>query len=207
MIRLQRMTRLLAPMVLVTAAFAVPACHSSSGNNSPTATGPVASFTPDTPSPGAGQIVMLAGSTAGATIAVRVTITGVNGFFGSAFRVHYNTATLLFNDMTDATSVLRTGGISDSNLLFSENHTTTPGEIVITASRLDPTVAPGIDVTSTVDIVQLSFTARVAIAAGAAEGRVDFAGPEEIQTCDTAGTGNCSIFTPTAWSGGGVSTQ
>ena len=200
MIPHRTMTRFAAVVLLAAASFGIAACSSSS-----TSTGPVAAFTPDENPPPAPKIEMLSGSGSGTSINVRVTVTGVPQFFGAAFKIQYNTTALVFNGMDDSASFLRQGGVTGSNLLFVENHNATPGEIIITATRIDPTVAPPIDVTTTADLVVLNFVAAKSIAAGASEGHLDFIDPK--QACNgTVVPPECGAIT-VAWSGGGVSAQ
>jgi hypothetical protein len=199
MIPHRTMIRLAATVVLATASLTLPACG---GSDSTVSSGPVATFTPDAP---AGAVALLAGAASGASVSVRVAVTGVAGFFGAAFRIHYDTTALLFNGMDDSGSFLRQNGVANANVLFLVDSASTTGELVITATRVDPTVAPPINVTATSDLVVLNFSARKTILPAAAEGRLDFADPKQV--CD--GTvvpplcGNVAV----TWSGGGVSAQ
>jgi len=200
MIRNGTMIRLASAVLLATAPLALPAC----GDNNTTSSGPVAAFKPDTANPGAGTIAMLSGAVAGASIDVRVTVTGVTGFFGAAFRVEYDATALQFNGVTDSSSFLRVG-VTNDDVLFLEDHSSEPGVVKVTATRLDPTVAPPIDVTTTADLIDLNFTARKAIAVDATEGHIDFGDPKQV--CNgSVGTQGCNPVTVT-WSGGGVSAQ
>jgi len=195
-------TRSAASVVLTTAFVALAAASIGCGGGSSTTTtsGPVAVFTPD---PLPGTVALLAGSTSGASVDVRVTVTGVTSFFGAAFHISYDTTALQFNGMTTTASFLRGGGVADANLFFFEEHASTPGEIVITATRVDPTVAPPVDVTTTSDLLVLNFTARKTIAVAAAAGRLDFGDPKQV--CDgTVVASECNPIAVT-WSGGGVS--
>ncbi len=203
MIPHRTLTRLAATILFATVSFALAAASvGCGGDGSTTSSGPVALFTPDTP---AGAVALLAGSSSGASVSVRVTVTGVTGFFGAAFRIQYDTAALLFNGMTDSGSFLRQGGVANDNLFFLADSTSTPGEIVITATRVDPTVAPPVDVAATSDLVVLNFAARKSIAMAAAEGRLVFADPKQVCDGTVVGTG-CGDVVVT-WSGGGVSAQ
>ena len=200
-----------AATVLVTVAYVALAAASvgcGGGNDSTTtSTAPVALFTPDTAAPGAGTIALLAGSTSGASLNVRVTVTGVPVFFGAAFRIKYDPTALQFNGMTSSASFLLVGVTADN--VFFDALTSTPGEIVITATRLDPTVAPPIPVVATSDLVVLNFIARKAIAVAAPEGRLDFGDPTQNQVCDgtVAASGCGAVVVTLPWSGGGVSAQ
>src|SRR5258705_3274618 len=145
----QRTMISLAMTVLFGAALCVsPGCGGGSSNGT-TTTGPTSVFTPDVASPGPGSMALLPGTSAGASINVRVTATGVNGFFGAAFRIQYDPTALLFSGMTNSGSFLRDVVVPEGNLLFSGNHTSVSGAIIVTATRLDPTVAPPVDVTTT----------------------------------------------------------
>jgi hypothetical protein len=198
-------TRSAASVVLTTAFVALAAAAIGCGGGSSTTTtgsGPKAAFTPDTPAPLAATIALLPGSTSGASVNVRVTVTGVPVFFGAAFHITYDTTALLFNGMTDTASFLRGAPTTDDgHLFFFEDHASVPGEIIITATRLDPTVAAPVAVTTTSDLVVLNFTARRTIAVGAVEGRLEFGDPK--QACDGSVT-PCGAIAVT-WSGGGVS--
>lgn len=173
-----------------------------SNNSSTTTTTVVAVFTPDTTTPLDGSITMLSGTTSGASVNVRVTVTQVASFFGTAFRIAYDPAALLFNGMDDSSSFLR-AGVTESDVLFDVNSANTAGELVITATRLDPTVAPPVNVTVTSDLVILNFVARQPIAPNTAQGRLEFADPKEA--CD----GSVFPCGPVAvtWSGGNLSAQ
>jgi hypothetical protein len=203
MIPHRTMTRFAAALLLATAPVAFSACKGSNGST--TSSGPVAAFAPDAANPAPGSIAMLQGTVSGANIDVRVTVTGVPSFFGAAFRVSYDPTALQFNGLQTTSSLLRANGVTDTNLLFVENHTSTPGEIVITATRVNPTVAPPIDVTATSDLVVLNFTARLAIVAASVEGRLEIIDPRFAYdgSITNAGPGTINV----SWFGGGVSAQ
>lgn len=199
------MFRCTLAVVIATAFLTFPGCGSSNTTTSTTNSGPSASFTPDTPAPGAGTIALLAGAKTGANVDVHVTVTGVAGFFGAAFRIKYDTTALQFNGMTDTTSFLRGADGTVTSVNFLSDATAHPGQILISATRLDPTVAPPVDVTTTSVLVVLNFTAKKAIVAATADGRLDFGDPKQI--CDgTVVPPGCGAITVT-WSGGGVSAQ
>jgi len=210
MIAHRTMTHLAATVLFnaVFVAFAAAAVGCGGGNDSTTSSAPVAKFTPDTPAPAAGTIALLSGSSSGASINVRVTVTGVNDFFGAAFRIKYDVTALQFNAMSSTDSFLRGDppNPDDPNVYFAAD-ASHPGEIWISATRLDPT-AGTVDVVSTSDLVVLNFTARKAIAAGAAAGRVVFGAlNREVQTCDGTVVPTVCSALAAIWSGGGVSAQ
>jgi hypothetical protein len=164
----------------------------------------VAIFAPDTPTPVAGTVALLSGSGSGVSIDVRVTVTGVTGFFGAAFRIQYDTAALLFNSMTTSASFLREG-VTDGDVIFLEDHTSVPGDVVITATRKHSATVGPVDVGPTADLLVLNFSARKVILPATPEGRLDFGDPKQV--CDdTVVPPGCGVIAVT-WSGGGVSAQ
>jgi len=200
---LQRTLPRIAAIVLATAAAVGLGC--GGGNDNTTSSGPVGAFTPDTPSPGPATIALLPNTVSGATVTVRVTVTGVTSFFGAAFRIDYDNTALLFSGMSDTASFLRQGAVPNANLVFLADSTSHAGEVVITATRVDPLVAPPVAVGTTSDLVVLTFTARKAIAPGATDGRLEFSDPKQV--CDgTTTPSGCGAVTVT-WSGGGISAQ
>lgn len=200
-------TRSAATSLVAVAYVALSAVSVGCGGNNDTTSGSttvVSVFTPDGP-PTNGSVTMVQGTTSGAAVNVRITVTQIPSFFGAAFRVAYDGTALLFNGMDNSTSFLR-NGVSDANLLFTSDAANSPGEIVITATRLDPTVAPPVNVTTTSDLVILNFVARRAIIPGAEEGKLKFGDPK--QACDgSVAAPACGSITVTAWKGGGVSAQ
>lgn len=190
-----RAAALLAASILLVG---VPGCG---GKSNPTNTEPVARFTPDVAAPPAGSIAMLEGSHAGPHDQIRVTVTGVNGFFGAAFRVTYDPTALVYEGLDDSTSLLRQGGATVVILAQTGN----TGELVVTATRLDPTAAGPVDVTDTSDLVILKFGALQALSAASGLGRLDFGDPK--QACDgTLAPPGCGSI-PVTWSGGLVTTS
>jgi hypothetical protein len=200
--RIRRTSQRLAVAALVALAVtALPSCGGGSdGGNGGGSTS--ATFTPDTPSPGTNTIAMLAGSTSGAAVNVRITVTGVNDLFGAAFRVTYDPTALFFNGMDDGGSVLRQGGVTNAQVQFIANQTAVPGQVIVTATRLDPSTAGTVDVGPTADLVVLNFSARRAIAAGDVAGELDFVDPRDVQVCGTPTT--CASAAGLTWSGGAV---
>jgi len=201
------MSRFAATIFVTVAYFALTAasvgCGGGNDNTTTTTNTVVAVFTPDATTPADGSITLLPGSTSGASVNVRVTVTQVASFFGAAFRIRYDATALLFNGMDNSSSFLRTGVTDSSQLFFFADSQNAPGEIVITATRLFPAVP--VPVTATSDLVILNFVARRTIVAGAADGRLDFAAPKQV--CDgTVASPGCGPITVT-WSGGGVSAQ
>jgi Cohesin domain len=209
MISHRTFARIAASALFAVAASTLPACHHGSSGGSVTS-GPVAMFVGDTPAPGPATIALLPGTASGASVDVRVTVTGVPQFFGAAFRIDYDQTSLLFNGMANQASFLRSGGVTDANVTFIEDHASNPGVIIVTATRLDPTAVPSIDVTTTSDLAVLNFTARKAIVVASVDGRLDFAPTgRDVQACDTSVSPPTCASTPLTltWSGGGISAQ
>jgi hypothetical protein len=189
--------------VYVALSAAALGCGGNDSNSTTTTTTVVAAFTPDTPTPADGSITLLQGTTTGANINVRVTVTEVASFFGAGFTITYDPTALLFNGMDDSTSCLRDGVIDPNDLLFLSDATVTPGEIVITATRIHPEVP--LAAAPTADLVILNFTARRTITPGDTTGRLDFAAPKQV--CDgSVAPPDCGAIAVT-WSGGAVTAQ
>ena len=199
------LTRFIAAALVAGASLALPACKSH--NTTTSVSGSVASFTPDIAAPGANTVALLPGSASGPTVNVRVTVTGVPTFFGAAFRVKYDTLALRFNGMDDTGSFLRAGGIPTDHLVFLADSTSAPGQIIITATRVDPVAWPAVAVTATSDLVVLNFTAILSTVAATAEGRLDFGDPKQVcdGTVTPPGCGSVAVTSP--WPGGGVSAK
>jgi hypothetical protein len=202
------MTRSAATVLVTAAYFALTAASvgCGGGNDSTTSsTAPVATFTPDTATPAAGSITLLPGTTSGASVNVRVTVTEVSNFFGAGFRISYDPTALLFNGMDSSSSFLSADVTDPNQLFFFADSTNSPGEVVITATRLYPAVP--VPAAPTSDLVILNFVARLAIAPGAEVGRLDFGDPTQNQVCDgTVAAPGCGAIT-VSWSGGAVSAQ
>src|SRR5262245_64924062 len=180
-------------------------CGGSDNNSTTSSTAPVGIFTPDTPTPADGSITLLQGTTSGASVNVRVTVTQVANFFGAGFRITYDPAALLFNGMDSSSSFLRTGVTDPNQLYFSADSSNSPGQIVITATRVFPATA--VPAAPTADLVILNFVARLAISPGSTIGRLDFGDPANNQVCDGTVSGNgCGAITVT-WSGGAISAE
>lgn len=65
-----------------------------------------ATFTPDNAAPGANSISMQAGTAAGDTFQVVIRVTDIVDFFGSAFRITFDSASADFLSFDDSTSFL-----------------------------------------------------------------------------------------------------
>ena len=199
-----------AATALVTVAYvalsaASVGCGGGNDTTAPTTTTVVAVFTPEDPTPADGSITLLPGTSSGGSVNVRVTVTQMASFFGAAFRIKYDATALLFTGMDDSTSFLRDGVTDSSQLFFLSDAAISPGEIVITASRVFPAVPVPL-VSTTDDLVILNFVARRAIPVGAVDGLLEIVAPR--QACDgSVAAPGCGSITVTAWNGGSVSAQ
>ena len=117
-----------------------------------------ASFAPDAPSPGASTVSMQAGSASATDFNVDVSVTDTNDVYGAAFDVTYDTARISYQSFDSSGSFLRDGGLGNANLSFIVDATSTPGRLIVSATRLG--VQPGIDVAGTRDLIVLRFRAR-----------------------------------------------
>lgn len=193
--------RFAATLLTLAACVTLPACGDSSGT---TTSGPVARFNADTPNPGANTVALAGGGSSGAAVSINITVTGVTGFFGTAFRVNYDPNALLFTGWDYSSSFLLQG-VDAGDVFFHEDHLVNAGEIVVTATRLDPSATTTVDVTTTATLATLHFTARKPLGVGSTDGRVDFGDPKQVCNGTVAAPG-CGAITVT-WSGGGVSAQ
>ncbi len=182
-------------LVLVTVVTALYAVSVSCGGGGGGGGGPkplVPTFTPSNASPGADTVSMQAGTVSGETFNVDIRVTDTNAFFGAAFSVTFDPAVLRYNGMGDAASFLRDNGA----VPYFQASQSPAGTIVAVATRKNPD--PGVDVTGTRTLVQLSFTA-LKTSAGSP---MAFSGSLEV--CSDAidpQTNQCVPITVT-WSGG-----
>lgn len=122
-----------------------------------------ATFVPDTPSPGANTVSMQAGAASATDFNVRIAVTDTNDVYGAAFDVTYDAARISYQSYDASGSFLRDGGIPSGSLSFIVDAVSTPGRLIVSATRLN--VQPGVDVTGTRDLIVLRFRARTSFAA------------------------------------------
>src|SRR5262249_2724927 len=120
--------------------------------------------------------------------------------------VIYDPTTLRCNGMDHSTSFLTTG-VTANDVYFNADFTTQPGVAVVTATRLDPTKAPPVDVSGTQELLSLSFTARRAIAPPpGVTGALTFGDPTQV--CNgTVSPPGCGAVAITSWDGGTIVSQ
>lgn len=134
-----------------------------------------ARFTADDPTPPAASVSMQAGSSSATDFAVRIAVTDTNDVYGAAFDVTYPPALISYQSFDSAGSFLRDGGVGNTSLNFTVDAVSTPGRVIVVATRL--AALPGVNVTGTRDLLVLRFRARTAftpqaIAFDAAQPRV-----------------------------------
>lgn len=122
-----------------------------------------ATFVPDTPSPGANTVSMQAGSTSATDFNVDISVTDTNDVYGAAFDVTYDAARVSYQSYDASGSFLRDGGIPSGSLSFIVDAVSTPGRLIVSATRLN--VQPGVDVVGTRDLIVLRFRARTSFPA------------------------------------------
>jgi hypothetical protein len=137
---------------------------SCGGSAPPVSTGPVASFTPDEPSPANGSVTLQPGEVSGRLSQVKVSVRGVPDFFGVAFWISYDTTAVAFHTFDGASSFLRDGG---TDIAVQVDSITTPGKIKVGISRIQNAggTVEGVDVTDARDLIVLSFIGTKAVVA------------------------------------------
>ena len=182
--------------VLVVGAMLSVACGGG-GGNTVTPPGLSASWTPANANPGAMTISMGAGSASGTNFTFPVQVTGVDDFFGAAFRVNFDPATASFSGFSAAGSVIDDGG---AVVLISAT-LGNAGEVLVFATRQQGSggaYVPGVDINTTSTLITLNFRALSATSAN----NFTFSNREVqtcndgLQTCDPIPDGNLT------WSGG-----
>jgi hypothetical protein len=135
------------------------ACGGGGGND--TASGILtARFTADDPTPPAASVSMQAGSASATDFAVRIAVTDTNDVYGAAFDITYPPALISYQSFDSAGSFLRDGGVTNTSLNFTVDAVSTPGRVIVAATRLGP--LSGVNVAGTRDLLVLRFRARTA---------------------------------------------
>ena len=151
-----------------------------------------AGLTFEAPAPGNSSISMQPGTIAGDEFEVVISVTGVNDFFGSAFRVDYDAQSASFESYDAASSLLLGGGVQTN----FEVTTPSAGQLAVVATRLqdDTGTVPGVNVAGTQELISLTFRATQFTAAN----QFTFGAPREV--CDS----DQPVCTPinVSWDGG-----
>jgi hypothetical protein len=159
-----------------------------------------ATWTPDNAAPGAMTLSMGTGSSSGADFSFPVQVTGIDDFFGAAFRVSFDSSTAGFAGYSANGSVIDDGGAT----VLINAVLGAPGEVFINATRQQGAggvYVPGVDVGATATLITLNFRATVATQQ---PNNFTFTN-REVQTCND-GTEVCDPV-PDAnltWSGGSM---
>ena len=119
-----------------------------------------ANFTADNPTPAAATVSMQPGSTSATDFAVRIAVTDTNDVYGAAFDITYPPAVISYQSYDSAGSFLRDGGVGAPSLNFTVDAVSTPGRLIVVATRLGP--LSGVNVAGTRDLIILRFRARTA---------------------------------------------
>jgi hypothetical protein len=158
--------------------------------------GPAVSFTPDNPSPGVGTISMAAGATDGTEFEVRILVTGIDDFFGAAFRVTFDPSIVDYNGFSSGGSFIEGAGITTD--FRAELDSGNPGVILVNATRQGQVA--GVDAVDSQELLVLSFEAS-----GPGVGALSFdrAATRQVSVCPSP-TGACTDLADSSltWSGG-----
>jgi hypothetical protein len=171
-----------------------PSCGGGGGGGGTVPPGLAATFTAQTPSPGSNTVSLQPGTASGDIFRVRVVATGVNDFFGTAFRITFSTASAQYQGVDHAASFLRDGG---ADTTFTVDGTTQPGTLIVSATRLQNAAGtvPGVNVTGSRDLMVLTFRATQATSGNT----FAFADPREVRDSTQPAPGG---LINVAWPGG-----
>ncbi len=164
----------------------------------------VARFSPDEPAPGPNTVSMQPGTSPNDVFEVRIMVTGVDDFFGAAFRVAYPSASVRFLSADTGDSFLCDAPVdcSDPNQVqFIVNSASSPGEVLVAATRVQNQAGtvPGVDVSESRELLSLTFQATREIASPGQP--LSFAPRLEVRDSAQPAPGN---EIPVTWEGGTV---
>ena len=175
------------------------ACGGGGGNRLPPE-GLTASFAPANPAPGAMTISMGTALVSGAGFQIPIVVTGIDDFFGAAFRVNFDAASADYAGFSAANSFIDTGG---GVVVLINAAAGAPGQLLVNATRQQGgggVYVPGVTPPAAPDnvLIWLNFRARVETAAN----NFTFSN-QEVNSCDD-GTQTCPVVNPMTltWSGG-----
>jgi len=188
-----------ASIFLLAAVCTLPlACGGGGGNVLPPE-GLQVTFQLANPAPGAMTISMGPALIAGAGFQIPITVTEIDDFFGAAFRVNFDAASVDYVDFSATNSFIDTGG---AVVVLINAAPGVPGQVLVNATRQQGgggAYVPGVTPVAPDNVlIWLSFRARVATAAN----NFTFSN-QEVNSCDD-GTETCPIVDPATltWSGG-----
>jgi hypothetical protein len=131
--------RLALQLLLLLAWVALVGCPAGGGGDSRFPDGGMlpddlsVSFTADNPNPRAATISMADGTTDGNAFDVRVLVTGIDDFFGAAFRVTFDPAVVVYVGFSSRDSFIEDAGVTPD--FRAELDSGNPGVILINATR------------------------------------------------------------------------
>jgi hypothetical protein len=196
----RKLSNWLTAASLLLLAGVLPLACGGGGGDPVTPPGLNATWTPANVAPGVMTLNMGAGATSGASFSFPVQVTGIDDFFGAAFRVTFDPSNAAFSGYSAAGSVIDDGG---ATVLISAA-LGAPGEVLVNATRQQGAggaYVPGVDVDATATLITLNFRAT---AATQQPNNFTFSN-REVQTCND-GTETCDPV-PDAnltWSGGSM---
>ncbi len=191
---MRRRTRArIAPVAILALALAgIPATSCKSSSSTVTA-GLTANFTAD-PTPAGPSVTLQPGTSTNGYFQVRVSVANVNDFFGAAFRLVFDPTVIGFVSWDTSNSFLLGSGV-DTN--FRADALTIPGQLIVTATRLQPTngtVISGVSVSSSQDLAVITFRAIKSTTGST----IEFITPHEV---DSSAAPPTNVI-PVDWAGG-----
>jgi len=198
----QNKTSWLAALTVLMLVGVLPLACGGGGGDEIAPPGLNVTWTPANASPAAMTINMGAANTSAANFTVPVQVTGINDFFGAAFRVNFDSATAAFAGYSATGSVIDDGTAT----VLINAALGAPGEVLVNATRQQGAggaYVSGVDIAGTSTLITLSFRATQVT-----QSNVFTFSNREVQTCND-GTQTCSAV-PDAnltWSGGSMSAR
>jgi hypothetical protein len=175
------------------------ACGGGGGNILPPE-GLTVTFQLDAPNPGNNTISMGTALDSGAGFQIPVIVTGIDNFFGAAFRVEFDPATAEFVSFDATDSFIDTGG---GVVVLINAIEGTPGQVLVNATRQQGAggvYVPGVTPVAP-DNVLIWLNFRATAETGANPNVFSFSNTE-ANSCDD-GTETCPIIDPApTWAGG-----
>ena len=195
-------SRSVAPLLAAALLLTVTACGGGGGNvPDGGGNGLMANFTAANPTPGASSITMAPGAANEATFEVIVNVTDLADFFGTGFRVTFNSNEAQFQSFDDSGSWLQTlmlpGGVTVN--INAAVDPSDAGTVFVNATLQGQSA--GFDVTGTQELLSLTFLATSATAGNTFD--FDVAGTRVVTTCADA-FNSCTDLADGSltWSGG-----
>lgn len=199
MTSVQAALRAFAALVLASGFALAPSCGGGGGDVVRLL---VALFTPEEPAPGPGTVSLQAGEVSNDVFEVRIMVTEVSDFFGASFRVAFPAGSVRFLSWDTSGSFLLDAPATASDVFFKVDATSSPGQVIVVATRLqNPSgTMPGVDVTGPPrELLSLTFQATREIPSPGQP--LSFADPREVRDSAQPPPGN---LIQVDWPGGTV---